>query len=146
MTILLDTNIVSEVLRPVHRATAEVLNWLNDLEGDDVRLCRISDAELRYGHYAHPDSGRRERLRQGWGRMRGEIVMLEFDTEAVDAAAQFRAMRKKAGRPVFFADAAIAGIALANDCALATRNTKDFEGSDLILINPFEPFPGGISP
>lgn len=36
-------------------------------------------------------------------------------------------------------NAPAAALALANTCALATRKTKDFEGSDLILINPFEP-------
>lgn len=142
---LLDTSIVSEILRPANRGSPTVMRWFQTY-GERLRLLsRICECEVRTGALGHPDAGQGRRLLESWKRLAQRLTLVEFTEVASDHAARFRARRQRMGRPVFFADAAIAGIALANDCALATRNTKDFEGSDLILINPFEPSPGGIS-
>ena len=52
--------------------------------------------------------------------------------------ARWEEERRKAGRPMETKDAMIAAICLANGATLATRNTRDFEGLDLKLVNPFE--------
>ena len=53
-------------------------------------------------------------------------------------AASFRAQARRSGRTLDLGDALIAGIARANDFALATRNVRDFDGLDLEVINPWE--------
>lgn len=51
---------------------------------------------------------------------------------------RLRAKRESIGHPISVQDAMIAAICLSHDATLATRNTKDFEGLDLKLVNPFE--------
>jgi len=136
---LLDTNVVSEALRPHHNTSANVRTWLQFHGESRFFLSRISETEIKAGAYGHPDPVQGRRLIESWNALSKRLTLLEFTHMASDSAARFSAKRNLAGRPVSFADAAIAGIALANNCALATRNTKDFEGSDLTLINPFDP-------
>jgi predicted nucleic acid-binding protein len=67
---------------------------------------------------------------------RGRI--LEFDGEAPLLAGKLRATRESRGRPLSIPDAMIAAICLLHGATLATRNVRDFEGLDLVLVNPFE--------
>jgi len=142
MPILIDTNVASEFMRPRNKVNDNVWTWFNDTDLSTVRLCRIVDAEVKFGAYAHRDAVQMSRLVAGWEKLVARFEMLEYSPAAAENTARLRALERRRGRQVSFPDAAIAGIALANNCALATRNTKDFEGSDLILINPFEPSPG----
>src|ERR1700722_14891601 len=60
-----------------------------------------------------------------------------FDRTAADHFGKLRAKRRRAGKAIGAMDALIAAIALANSMILATRNTGDFEGLELPLVNPF---------
>ncbi len=64
--------------------------------------------------------------------------VLGFTVENAIMTGRLRAKRESAGRPISVQDAMIAAICLSHDATLATRNTKDFEGLDLKLVNPFE--------
>lgn len=64
--------------------------------------------------------------------------VLGFSSNAAHQYGIIAAQRHKIGRRMETKDAMIAAICLANGATLATRNTKDFEGLDLKLINPFE--------
>ena len=64
--------------------------------------------------------------------------ILPMNLQASRIGGRFKAVRERMGKPVSSADMYIAGIAAANNATLATRNTRDFEGLDLRLINPFE--------
>ncbi len=137
--IVLDTNVVSELFRPDHLRHPFVIEWFANLSDAPIVLNRITEAEIRTGAHGHRDNKQSILLIDYWNTLAERLPIYEFDALACLKASLFRGSRKLSGRPVSFADAAIAGIALANDCALATRNTKDFEGSNLILINPFDP-------
>ncbi len=139
MKVVLDTNVVSELFRPDRVGNADVRRWFDTVSKRSVHLNRVTQAEIWAGAYGHRDARQSELLFQYWDELSRNLSILDFDLVACKNAARFLGSRKRRGRPVFFADAAIAGIAMANHCALATRNTKDFEGSDLILVNPFEP-------
>ena len=69
-------------------------------------------------------------------QFRGRI--LDFSEGAPVLTGRLRAKRESAGWPISVQDAMIAAICLSHDATLATRNTKDFEGLDLKLVNPFE--------
>lgn len=107
---------------------------------DELRLCDIVLMEQAYGAERYRLKNGSDRYSQ---RLNNLIVayngrVLPFDHTAAVLAGHLRAKREAAGRPVSVQDAMIAAICLSHAAMLATRNTKDFEGLDLVLINPFE--------
>lgn len=64
--------------------------------------------------------------------------ILPFDAQAAIDYAEIRTMRSTNGKPISVQDAMIAAIARAHGAAVATRNVKDFEGTGVKLINPWE--------
>ncbi|WP_307268673.1 type II toxin-antitoxin system VapC family toxin [Labrys wisconsinensis] len=136
--IVLDTNVVSEPLKPA--ANPAVLAWLDRQAIETLFLTTISLAELRYGVAALPD-GRRK---SGFGAaLEGRILalfgsrVLAFDTAAADAYAVIRARAKAAGRAIAAADSYIAATAAAHGFAVASRDTEPFEAAGLPVINPW---------
>lgn len=135
---LLDTNVVSELMRPVPHAT--VLAWLNNQPADTLWLNSVVVSELLYGVARLPDGKRRAQLALAVQAMLAEDFsgrVLPFDLEAAVVYADLVAMRDRQGQPMDVADAQIAAICLAHGATLATRNTKHFEGVGLTLMNPW---------
>ena len=64
--------------------------------------------------------------------------VLPFDKRAAHAFARMSASSRKAGRPLSFADGAIAAIAAAHDFMIATRNVPDFEATGVGVLNPWQ--------
>jgi hypothetical protein len=137
--ILLDTNVVSELWRPQRNLGVE--RWVDAQPRAILFVSAITIGELRFGAYRLPDGRRKDLLLEVIAEMgRGPFAerVLPFDTRCTDVFGRLRADRERLGRPITFADAAIAAIALTYDLSLATRNTRDFEELDVELINPFE--------
>ena len=137
--ILLDTNILSELMRPAPEAAVE--RWLAGQPPASVFISAITEAELRYGLALMPVGRRRSTIAaeiEGmWGEdFRGRI--LPFDSPAAVAFAEIAADRRQAGRPISQADAQIAAIARSRGAALATRNVADFEGCGIEVVNPWK--------
>ena len=136
--ILLDTNILSELMRAAPEAAVE--QWLADQPAASVFISAITEAELRYGLALMPPGKRRSALAVEIENMLGEDFsgrILSFDSPAAVAFAEIAAERRQAGRPISQADAQIAAIARSRGAALATRNVPDFEGCGLKIINPW---------
>jgi predicted nucleic acid-binding protein len=137
--ILLDTNVVSESLRP--SPVPELLAWLDAQAPESTYISTPVLAELYAGVLRLADGRRKDRLRTAIDRIETELFrdrILTFDTEAAKQYGTVTAIRSRSGRPIGQMDALIAAIALSNRAALATRNISDFVGLELELINPFE--------
>lgn len=136
--IVLDTNVVSEPLRPA--PSPAVLNWLNAQEPQTLFITAINWAELAAGVEALPPGRKRQALEQAMSTQVHALFsgrILPFDTRAAGWFAKAHAAAQMHGNLIGFADCAIAAIALANGYALATRNLRDFNGTGVKLIDPW---------
>ncbi len=137
--ILLDTNVISEPLRPA--GDARVLAWIDAQAIETLYLCTISLAELRFGIAALPEGRRRDALLASLEQrvlplFEGRI--LSFDEPAARAYAALRASARAAGRAIAPADGYIAAVAAAHDLTLATRDTAPFEAAGLKTLDPWK--------
>lgn len=136
--IIIDTNVISELLRPTPEPAVEA--WLGAQDGLSIYLTAISEAELRFGVAIMINGKRRDGLATAIDRilrdnMAGRI--LPFDSAAARAYATIAATRRSAGRPIAQSDCQIAAIARAHGAPVATRNTPDFEDCGIDLTNPW---------
>lgn len=135
--IVLDTNVLSEPFKI--DANEAVLSWI---EGqDDVTTTAMSVAELLTGARRLSPGRRRETLLVGIERALSGFPasVLPFDEAAARSFAEMQEMRRLAGVPLSVEDGMIAAICSSRSLALATRNTKDFEGLGLRLVDPWAP-------
>ena len=137
--LLLDTNLVSELMRP--RPNPHVLEWVAAQPLSEVVIAAITVMEVRYGIALLPRSKRRSELdlkfREFVARgFAGRV--LPFDQAAADACAEIRAFRRRRGNPIATEDAMIAAIARVHGVPVATRDVGGFEGCGLTLINPWQ--------
>ncbi len=136
--LLLDTNVISELLRP--QPEPRVQAFLNTPALPFV-LCTVVLAELWAGLARLPDGQRKQGLRQRSEQVLSEWTTLEaplaFDLMAARRYADLLAHRELLGHPISHEDAQIAAIAYAHQCTLVTRNVRDFEGCNIVLLNPW---------
>ena len=136
---LLDTNILSELMRP--SPFPAVVEWLDAQPAEQLFISAVTQAEIELGLALLPEGRRKNELLQAAKEIFSlfDGRNLPFDAAAAQEYALIVAARVKAGRPVSVEDAQIAAIARANNLRLVTRNSKDFERIDgLIVINPWD--------
>ena len=137
--ILLDTNVVSEVMKA--RPVETVLAWLNSQESEKLYVSAITIGEITYGLRILPDGKRRSELRERFEQFIGrgfDQRVLAYDESAARLYGELMGDRKELGRPSSVPDGQIAAIARCNSLAVATRNVPDFENCGIDLVNPFE--------
>lgn len=137
--IILDTNVLSEIFRP--DPSELVLEWLARHDPQKLYLTAFTLAEIYAGIENLPAGKKRSALAawlDDYVLPNFEYRVLSFDSKAALIWGRLTANNKKQGRTRPSIDTMIASIALAHGLSLATRNTKDFEGLALKLINPFE--------
>lgn len=134
--IILDTNVVSELMRPA--PDPGVVAWVAGQGA--LWLTAVSEAELRLGVALMPAGARAEAVGAAVAAMLAEDFagrILPFDSAAARAYAAICRDRRTAGRPVAAFDAMIAAVARAAGATVATRNLRDFEGCGVALVNPW---------
>lgn len=137
--IILDTNVLSELVKPVPEQ--RVVDWLDSLVPDEVMTTAVTAAELWYGVRRLPDGKRKSELAEGIDAMLFEDLggrIEVFDAAAATRYADIVLARERLGRPIAAADAQIAAICARRKATLATRNVKDFEGTGVTLVNPWD--------
>ena len=136
--IVLDTNVVSELMKPV--PAAEVARWIAGQPAAMLYTTSVSQAEVLHGIALLPAGKRRGALEVAAEAMFDEDFggrVLPFGGEAARAYAQIAAQRQRSGRPISHFDAQIAAIARSARASVATRNVADFEGCDITVLNPW---------
>jgi len=135
--IILDTNVVSEFMRA--NPHAGVIAWADDVPRDELWTSSTTVAEISAGIALLPAGQRKDRLVEGLQQMLAlfDGRILPFGTGAALHYGAIIDSRSRAGRPISVADAQIAAIARESGAILATRNTSDFEGVGVELIDPW---------
>ncbi len=136
--ILLDTNILSELMRSVPNRS--VVKWLDEQFSTDIFISAITRAEIELGISLLTEGRRKTNLSIAAKEVFGGFFdrCLPFDEAAAIKYANLVKNRTEIGRPISVEDAQIAAIALVHDLTLATRNTSDFENiAELRVINPW---------
>ncbi len=138
--ILLDTNVLSELMRPAPEP--KVIAWF--LRQDNVRLwtSAITKAEILLGVALLPDGKRRSSLETAAQQMFEEDFggcCLPFDDRAAEIYPAVVLGRRRSGLATTTEDAQLASIALSHHLPLATRNVRDFQKIEgLTVINPWD--------
>jgi toxin FitB len=137
--IVLDTNVISELARP--QADPAVIAWADSQHLTRLYATAISEAEMLYGVALLPAGRRQADLHRAISTVFSILLagrVLPFDSAAAEEFANWAADRRRAGRLVAMADLQIAAIARARGAtAIATRNTRDFAGCGVVLIDPW---------
>ena len=136
--ILLDTNVVSEPLRPA--PDARVIEWMDAQPLETLFLSAITVAELRAGVALLPAGKRRSGLLQNLEKRVLPLFagrVLPFDLACTQPYANLMTRARAAGLAIATADGCIAAIAVANGLTVASRDTGAFEAAGAAVINPW---------
>jgi predicted nucleic acid-binding protein len=143
--IVIDTNVLSELARP--EAAPAVIAWTNAQPLEDLYTTAITESEMLYGLACMPAGRRQDSLRRAIETAFAVLLagrVLSFDRAAAHDYAVLAADQRRQGRVTNGPDLQIAAIARARGAsAIATRNTRDFAGCGVPLINPW--FTGTIA-
>lgn len=137
--IILDTNVLSSMMEVVPAAV--LVDWLNRQPRQSVWTTAITIFEVRMGISLLPDGRRREGLEDVFSRVISEDLgarVLPFDTAAAEAAGELAAARRRSGFTIGERDTQIAGIVIARNAVIATRNVRDFRDLGPRVVNPWD--------
>lgn len=140
--IVLDTNVVSEVMKP--KPSPQVLSWMTSYPRDRLFITTITQAEILYEVRLLPAGRRRAALESDIDAMLNVEFggrILPFDEPAARAFSRIAAERHIGGHPVSDFDAQIAAIAFSRGASVATRDVHDFDGCGVVVLNPWKGVP-----
>jgi len=137
MRYLLDTNILSNLMKPAPSAT--LMEWMAEQVDQDLFIASLTVAEIRRGILDKPPGKRRDELEAWFAGHEGPQALfagrvLPFDEKAGLVWARLMSDGRHKGRSRSALDTIIAAVAEANGCTVVTDNEKDFAGID--VINP----------
>src|ERR1700684_3896811 len=136
--IVLDTNVVSEAMKPEPHPAVRA--WLNDQAAETLYLSSVTLAELLFGIAALPAGKRKDMLAQALDGLMGLFRdrVLPFDADAARRYAQLAVTAKAGGRGFPTPDGYIAAIAASRAFIVASRDTAPYEAVSVTVINPWE--------
>lgn len=135
--IILDTNVVSEAMKPAPNASVQ--NWLNNEASEGLYISTVTLAELLFGIAALPTGKRKNMLEQTLSGLT-ELFrdrILSFDIEAARYYASLAVLARKNGRGFPTPYGYIAAIAASRKFTVASRDTAPYEAAGVSVINPW---------
>jgi len=136
--IVLDTNVISEMMRP--NPSAAVSAWFETNPTSSLFTTTLTQSEILYGLALLPAGKRHAALRPAALTIFDEYLsgrVLPFDSAAALIYPEIAAARRKSGQPITQTDAQVAAIARSRGAALATRNVRDFAECGIAIIDPW---------
>jgi predicted nucleic acid-binding protein len=137
MRYLLDTNIVSNLIKP--KPSESLVTWMAEQNDENLFIASLTVAEIQRGVLEKPAGKKRDQLESWFSGPEGPQALffgrvLPFDEKAGLAWARLMAEGKAKGRPRSAFDMIVAAVAEVNDCIVVTDNEKDFAG--ISILNP----------
>jgi toxin FitB len=131
---LLDTNVISELRK--NKPHGAVLAWLQTVNADKLFLSAVTIGEIQAGieNTRKQDAKKAKEIEAWLGQIIDSFGVLPMDGEEFRIWAQMMHGRSDA----IYEDAMIAATAKTNNLTVATRNTSDFKGLSVLLVNPFK--------
>jgi len=135
--ILLDTNVISEAMKPVPDDTVRA--WLDEQAAETLYLSSVTIAELLYGIGALPTGKRKDRLTAALDGVMELFAdrVVPFDIAAAKRYADLAVKARAAGKGLPTPDGYIAAIAASRGFTVATRDTSAFDAAGVAVINPW---------
>ena len=136
---LLDTNIISEIMRV--KPSPLVVDWLNNQDSHSIFVSTVTIGEIEYGLQILPDGKKQINLRRKFERFITQAFsyrVLDFDSASAKLYGTIMSDRRNSGQPTSFPDGQIAAIARSNKMRIVTRNTKDFKSCGIEIVDPFK--------
>ena len=136
--IVLDTNVVSEAMKPDPHPGVRA--WLNNQAAETLYLSSVTLAELLFGVRALPAGKRKDMLALALDGLMGLFRdrLLPFDIDAARRYAELAVTAKAAGRGFPTPDGYIAAIAASRGFIVASRDTAPYEAAKVSVINPWD--------
>jgi len=138
VSFLLDTNVLSETMRPC--PDAGVLDWLQNVDEDSVFISVASIAEIQRG-VSLMETGRRRKLIAQWLEVdlpvRFDGRLLTIDVRIARAWGELTVLASRAGGMLHPMDGFFAATAAVHELTLVTRNVRDFTSIGIPLLNPW---------
>lgn len=135
MTVLLDTNVVSELMKPA--PAPAVIAWMTRIPSEDAALAAPTVAEILYGLRRMPEGAKRSQKASAFAAFAETLTVLPFDSGAAALYAEIVARREAAGSPISVFDAQIAAIARSHSAEVATRDFGGFEQCGVTIVDPW---------
>ena len=135
MSYLLDTNVISELVRP--RPAQSVLAWFKNIPSEALHISVLTLGEIRKGIENMPDGARREKLRLWLEHELADWFGSRILPVDIPVADRWGRLVAQIGRPVPSIDSLLAATALHHELRLVTRNQKDFDYPGLEVVNPW---------
>ena len=138
MRVLLDTCVISELWRK--GGSEKVRNSVSVLSPNDTYLSVLTVGEITKGIHLLNESKKKRDLLNKLTLLENEYQqnILIIDLETTRLWGQIQATSQKNGRPIPVSDGLIAATAKHHGLHIMTRNTSDFEGTDVMLSNPWK--------
>ena len=135
--IVLDTNVVSEAMKP--EPDAAVRAWLNDQAAETLYLSTVTVAELLFGIGSLPAGKRKNMLSRALDGLMEifEGRVLPFDVDAARHYAELAVTARSGGRGFPTPDGYVAAIAASRGFMVASRDTAPYLAGGLQVLNPW---------
>lgn len=134
MKFLVDTNILSELIKP--QPNQDVVQWAFRNESSFV-VNPIVIGELWAGILLLPRGKRRERLVEWYKDNVEQLAVVDFDRQSATEWAELLAELRRRGKAMPLKDSLIAASARQHQLTLVTRNTADYRHASVKLLDPF---------